>query len=108
MKGTSVDSPLEPSKFDLDTEDGRTKYYMTAMAELFACVSNLENSMPEISSIIHTIDLELSPQAQLKSIDNVLHKYILSWQTLHLYYQELLKIKDIESPRYYQDELYRS
>lgn len=105
-KGILMDSPLEPSKFELDTEAGRTKYYMTAMAEFFACLSNLETSMPEITSIIHTIDLELSPQAQLKSIDNVLHKYILSWQTLHLYYQELLKMKDIESPRYYQDELY--
>lgn len=106
MKGILMDSPLEPSKFDFTTEEGKTKFYMTAQAEFYNCISNLENSMAEVSTIIHSIDIQLSPQEQLKSLDNVLHKYILSWQTLHLYYQEILKTKDIEFPRYYQDELY--
>lgn len=101
-----MDSPLEPSNFDFTTEEGKTKFYMTAQAEFYNCISNLENSMAEVSTIIHSIDIQLSPQEQLKSLDNVLHKYILSWQTLHLYYQEILKTKDIEFPRYYQDDLY--
>jgi hypothetical protein len=101
-----MDSPLEPFNFDFTTEEGKTKFYMTAQAEFYQAISNLENSMAEVSTIIHSIDLQLSPKQQLTSLDNVLHKYILSWQTLHLYYQEILKIKNIEFSRYYQDDLY--
>jgi hypothetical protein len=101
-----MDSPLEPSNFNFNTEEGRTKFFMTAQAEFYSSISNLETSMAEVGTIIHSVDFQLSPQAQLKSLDNVLHKYILSWQTLHLYYQEVLKIKDIHFPRYYQDDLY--
>ncbi|MEY4333358.1 MAG: hypothetical protein RLZZ196_2101, partial [Bacteroidota bacterium] len=43
---------------------------------------------------------------KLISVDNILHKYIISWQTMHLYYQELLKMKNVVSPKYYQDDLY--
>jgi hypothetical protein len=101
-----MDSPLEPSNFNFTTEEGKTKFFMTAQAEFYNCISTLENSMSEVSSIIHSIDFQLSPEHHLKSLDNVMYRYILSWQTLHLYYQEVLKIKNIESPRYYQDELY--
>jgi len=101
-----MDSPLEPSKFDFTTDEGISKFYMTAQAEFYQAISNLEMSMSEVTTVIHSIDLQLSPESQLKSIDNVLHKYILSWQTLHLFYQEVLKIKNIEFPKYYQDELY--
>ena len=101
-----MDSPLELSNFDFTTDEGTTKFYMTAQAEFYNCLSNLEASMPEVTTIIHSIDLQLSPEDQLRSIDNVLHKYILSWQTLHLFYQEILKTKNIKSPKYYQDELY--
>jgi hypothetical protein len=106
MKGILMDSPLEPSKFDFATDEGVSKFYMTAQAEFYQAISNLEMSMSEVTTVIHSIDLQLSPESQLKSIDNVLHKYILSWQTLHLFYQEVLKIKNIEFPKYYQDELY--
>ena len=106
MKGILMDSPLEPSKFDFTTDEGVSKFYMTAQAEFYQAISNLEISMSEVTTVIHSIDLQLSPEPQLKSIDNVLHKYILSWQTLHLFYQEVLKIKNIEFPKYYQDELY--
>ena len=96
-----MDSPLEPSKFNLTTEDGRTKFYMTAQAELFNAMSNLEETIPDITSIVHSIDVQLSPNEQLLSIDKILHKYILSWQALHLYFQELLKIRQLEVEKYY-------
>ena len=96
-----MDSPLEPSKFNLTTEDGRTKFYMTAQAELFNAMSNLEETIPDITSIIHSIDLELSANEQLLSIDKILHKYILSWQALHLYFQELLKTRKLKVEEYY-------
>jgi hypothetical protein len=101
-----MDSPLEPSNFDFTTEEGKTKFYMTAQAEFYQAISKLENSMSDVSTVIHSVDFQLSPERLLMSLDNVIHKYILSWQTLHLYYQEVLKIKDIEFPRYYQDDLY--
>ena len=96
-----MDSPLEPSKFNLTTEDGRTKFYMTAQAELFNAMSNLEETIPDITSIVHSIDVQLSPNEQLLSIDKILHKYILSWQALHLYFQELLKIRKLKVEEYY-------
>ena len=96
-----MDSPLEPNKFNLTTEDGRTKFYMTAQAELFNAMSNLEETIPDITSIVHSIDVQLSPNEQLLSIDKILHKYILSWQALHLYFQELLKIRKLEVEEYY-------
>ena len=96
-----MDSPLEPSKFNLTTEDGKTKFYMTAQAELFNAMSNLEETIPDITSIVHSIDVQLSPNEQLLSIDKILHKYILSWQALHLYFQELLKIRKLEVEKYY-------
>jgi hypothetical protein len=96
-----MDSPLEPSKFNLTTEDGKTKFYMTAQAELFNAMSNLEETIPDITSIIHSIDVQLSPNEQLLSIDKILYKYILSWQALHLYFQELLKIRKLEVEKYY-------
>jgi hypothetical protein len=101
-----MDSPLDPSKFNLHTPEGKTELFMTAQAELFGCISNLEKAMEDISTIIHSIDLELSSTDKLISVDNILHKYILSWQTMHLYYQELLKMKNVVSPKYYQDDLY--
>ena len=96
-----MDSPLEPSKFNLTTEDGRTKFYMTAQAELFNAMSNLEETIPDITSIVHSIDVQLSPNEQLLNIDKILHKYILSWQALHLYFQELLKIRKLKVEEYY-------
>jgi len=100
-KGISLDSPLDPSNFNLTTEDGKTKFYMTAQAELFNAMSNLEGAIPDITTIIHSIDLELSANDQLLSIDKILHKYILSWQALHLFFQELLKIRQLEVEKYY-------
>jgi hypothetical protein len=101
-----MDSPLEPSNFNFDTEEGKAKFFMTAQAEFYSSISKLENSMSDVSTVIHSVDFQLSPERLLMSLDNVIHKYILSWQTLHLYYQEVLKIKDMEFPRYYQDDLY--
>ena len=101
-----MDSPLEPSNFNLNTDDGKTKYFMTAQAELFNCLSEIEGAVSQLTSIVYSIDFELSTDEKLKDVDNVLHKYIVSWQTLHLYYQAILKIKNIESPKYYQDSLY--
>lgn len=101
-----MDSPLEPSKFNFATDEGISKFYMTTQVELYQAISNLEMSMSELTTVIHSIDLQLSSEIQLKGIDNVLYKYILSWQTLHLFYQEVLKIRNIVFPKYYQDELY--
>lgn len=100
--------PLEPTNFNFNTEEGVTSFYMTAQAELYSCLNELEQSVTEITTIIHSIDLQLSSNENLKNVDSILHKYILSWQTLHLYYQELLKIKNIQFPQYYQTELYSS
>jgi len=86
---------LEPSNFDFTTDEGRTKYFMTAQIELFNAISTLEQAMPELTSIMHTIDLELSSNKRLRDIDNILNQYLLSWSALQLYYRQLLKIKNI-------------
>ena len=84
-----MDSPLEPSNFDLSTSEGKTKFYMTAQAEFFNCLSNLENAFPQMTSIAHTIDIELSSEDNLQKFDDLLYRYIFSLQTFHLYYQEI-------------------
>lgn len=99
---------MDPSNFDFATEEGKSKFYMTAQAELYFCLDRLETSMPEVSTIIHSIDLQLSEPELLKNINNILYQYIHSLQTFHLYYQEILKIRDIETPKYYQKDLYPS
>lgn len=99
-------SPMEPSNFDFTTDEGKTKFFMTAQAELYSCLDDLETAMPEVSTLIHSIDLQLSSFETLKNINNILYQYIYSWQTLHLYFQEILKIRNIETPKYYQADLY--
>jgi len=101
-----VESSTDFSKFDLATQEGRTKFFMTAQAELYSCLDKLEISMPEVSTIIHSIDLQLSESEILQTVNNVFYQYIYSWQTLHVYFQEILKIRNIQTPKYYQDDLY--
>jgi hypothetical protein len=98
--------PLDLLNFNLNTEEGKTKFYMTAQAELFSALSNLETTLPELSTIIHSIDVQLSDNEKLKNIDVILYKYILTWQTFHIYFQELIKIKNIPIEKYYQPSLY--
>ena len=101
-----MSSPLDLLNFDLNTKEGKTKFYMTAQAELFSALSNLEITLPELSTIIHSIDVELSDIESLKSVDSILHKYILTWQTFHLYFQEFIKLKNVSVEKYYQPSLY--
>ncbi len=101
-----MSSPLDLLNFDLNTEEGKTKFYMTAQAEMFSALSNLEITLPELSTIIHSIDVQLSDPEKLKNIDVILYKYILTWQTFHIYFQELIKIKNIPTEKYYQPSLY--
>jgi hypothetical protein len=98
--------PLDLLNFNLNTEEGKTKFYMTAQTELFSALSNLETTLPELSTIIHSIDVQLSDNEKLKNIDVILYKYILTWQTFHIYFQELIKIKNIPIEKYYQPSLY--
>ncbi len=97
---------MHPSNFDFTTPEGKTKFYMTAQAELYSCLDKLEISMPEITTIIHSIDLQLSESESLENVNNIFYQYIYSWQTLHLYFQEVLKTRNIQTPKYYQDDLY--
>ena len=99
---------MDPSNFDFTTEEGRSKFFMTAQAELYSCLDKIETSMPEVSTIIHSIDLQLSKPEFLENVNNILYQYIYSLQTFHLYYQEILKIRNIETPKYYQEDLYPS
>ena len=99
---------MQPSNFDFTTEEGVSKFFMTAQAELYSCLDKLETSMPEISTIIHFVDLQLAQPKLLENINNILYQYIYSLQTFHLYYQEILKLRNIQTPRYYQDDLYPS
>lgn len=97
---------MNPFKFDFTTKEGKTNFFMTAQAELYYCLDKLETSMPEVSTIVHSIDLQLSESELLQNVNNIFYQYIHSWQTLHLYFQEILKIRNIQTPKYYQDDLY--
>lgn len=96
---------LEPSKFNLESKNELSKWLMTAQAEFLTAISELEEGIESLTDITHSIDLELSDPEYLLKVDDILYRYIASFQAIHMYYQSVLSVRNISTPDYYPSEL---
>ncbi len=85
---------MEDKNNDTQKSIDVANYLMLGQAELLDCLSAIEKATPQLTIIFYELDLEISKMSDLKKIDNLLSKYILTWQDLQKYYQYLLKIRN--------------
>lgn len=102
------DLSLDVKDYNLTNILDIQRFLMVAQAELLNSLSKLEEDFPTITELITKVDISTANADLLKSIDNILHPYIEAFICVHVYYQQLLKIRDIITPDYWPAKYYSS
>lgn len=99
---------MDPKDYNLSDPQEVQRFLMTGQAELLNGLNALESDLSIITEVFSQTDVSIADVDKLLQLDKVLHPYIQAFICIHVYYQQLLKIRDINTPRHWPDKYYDS
>jgi hypothetical protein len=99
---------MDLNDYDISNPQDLQRFLMVAQAELLNCLHTIELDFSRITECYTTCDVSSGSADSLLKIDKVTYEYIMALIALHVYYQELLKIRDIETPTYWTNVINKS
>jgi len=97
---------LRPSDYNLADPEEIKRFLMTGQVELLNFLNAIESNFPQITELYTKFDIADADPNTLVKLDLVTYQYINALTSLHVFYQQLLAIRDIETPRYYTSNFY--
>ena len=92
---------MNPDDYNLCNPQEVQRFLMTGQAELLNFLHRIETDFSQVTECFTQYDIASSDPNSLVQLDVVTHRYIEALIALHVYYQQLLKIRDIETPVYW-------
>jgi hypothetical protein len=99
---------MDPKDYNLSDPVEIQRFLMTGQAELLDSLNTLESDFSIITEVFSQTDVSSADANKLLQLDKVLHPYIQAFICIHVYYQQLLKIRHIDTPRHWPDKYYNS
>lgn len=99
---------MDPKDYNLTDPLEIQRFLMTGQAELLNSFNALESDLSVITEILTQTDVSIADSEKLLQLDKVLHPYIQAFICIHVYYQQLLKIRNIDTPKCWPDKYYDS
>lgn len=97
---------MDPKDYNLSDPREIQRFLMTGQVELLDFLNRIETDLAQVTECFTKFDIATSDANSLVQLDVVTHRYIEALIALHVYYQQLLKIRDIETPVYWKDKFY--
>ena len=92
------DINLDPANFNLQDPKDVERFLMTGQVALLESFNKIETDLPTVTGFFSQIDVARGDADRLVKLDQLLHRYIEALICLQVYYQQLLRIRDIETP----------
>lgn len=92
------DINLDPSSYNLKDPKDVERFLMTGQVALLENLNKIEIDLPTVTGFFSQIDVAKGDADRLVKLDQLLHRYIEALICLQVYYQQLLKIRNIETP----------
>jgi len=97
---------LNPENYNFKNPTEIQRYLMTGQAEMLDFLNRIETDFAQVTELYTKFSVVDTDPNTLVQLDVVTHRYIAALTSLHVFYQQLLSIRDIETPRYYSDNFY--
>jgi len=97
---------LQPDDYNLSNPEEVKRYLITGQAELLDFLNRVETDFSKVTELYTKCSVAEADPNTLVQLDVVTHRYIAALTSLHVFYQQLLAIRDIETPKYYTDQFY--
>jgi hypothetical protein len=92
---------VDPSNYDFSDPKEVQRYILTAYAELLNCLHRVELDFAQVTECFIKTDPASAGLDKLIKLDTITYKYISALICLHVYYQQILKLRNIETPNYW-------
>jgi len=92
------DINLDPANFNLQDPKDVERFLMTGQVALLESFNKIETDLPTVTGFFSQIDVARGDADRLVKLDQLLHRYIEALICLQVYYQQLLRIRNIETP----------
>ena len=96
---------MNPDDYDLSKPEEIQRFLMVAQAELLKCLHTIETYFSKVTECFATCDISSGSDRTLLQVDKITYQYIMALISMHLFYQQLLKIRDIDTPAYWSKEI---
>lgn len=92
------DINIDPANYNLKDPKEIERFLMSGQVALLENLNKIEEDFPTVTSFFSQIDVAVGDADRLVKLDQLLHRYIEALICLQVYYQQLLKIRNIETP----------
>lgn len=89
---------LDPKDYNLSDPKEVERFLMTGQVALLENFNKVEVDLPTITGFFSQTDIATGDENRLVKLDSLLHRYIEALIAIQVYYQQLLKIRDIDTP----------
>jgi len=97
---------LRPEDYNFKNPTEIQRYLLTGQAEMLDFLNRIETDFAQVTELYTKFSVVDTSPDTLVQLDVVTHRYISALMSLHVFYQQLLSIRDIETPQYYSKEFY--
>jgi len=97
---------LKPEGYNFCDPKELERYLMTGQAELLDFLNRIEIDFAQVTELYTKFSIIDTDPNMLVKLDSVTHQYINALTALHVFYQQLLSMRNIETPVYYADHFY--
>jgi len=97
---------LRPENYNFCDPKELERYLMTGQAELLDFLNRIEIDFAQVTELYTKFSIIDTDPNILVKLDSVTHQYISALTALHVFYQQLLSMRNIETPVYYADHFY--
>jgi len=92
------DISLNPEDYNLSNPKEIERFLMNGQVALLESFNKVEIDLPTVTGFFTQTDIATGDVNRLVKLDSLLHRYIEALIAIQVYYQQLLKIRDIETP----------